>query len=119
MTAHAPEALATRLLFARGEGAPVMSTDWSITDRKMAYTVQDATLRVLGPAGGWKVGAPSASAEPTWAPLPKRGMLPSGSTLHGPAWRVRGIELEVAVRLGRDVAAGSLQDPAAILGCID
>lgn len=119
MTSHVPDALAARLLLARGEGPPVPPTDWLIPDHATAHAVQDATLRVLGPVGGWKVGAASPTAEPGAAPLPARGLLPGGSTLHGPAWRLRGIELEVAVRLGRDVQAGDLDDPAALPGCIE
>ena len=63
-----------------------------------------ATLAALGPVRGWKVGAKNLAMEPTAAPLPASGLLATGCSLQGPAWQVRGIELEVAVRLGRDLA---------------
>jgi 2-keto-4-pentenoate hydratase len=55
--------------------------------------------------GGWKVGAALPGATPTCAALPLTGLLPSGSVLRGPQWRSRGIEVEVALRLGRDLVA--------------
>lgn len=81
-------------------------------DRRAAYAVQDATLVALGPVGGWKVGAKHLEAEPTAAPLPAAGLLPGGCTLLGPDWQLRGIELEVAVRLGRDLAPADAHLPA-------
>src|SRR5687768_14457374 len=41
--------------------------------------------------------------EPTCAPLPAAGLLPDGALLRGPAWRLRGIEVEVAFQLGADL----------------
>ena len=62
-------------------------------------------MATLGSAGGWKVGARSALLEPACAPLPASGVLESGAALSGPAWRTRGIEVEVAVRLRCDLVA--------------
>ncbi|AEG92264.1 2-keto-4-pentenoate hydratase [Ramlibacter tataouinensis] len=85
-----------------------------------AYAIQDATLRVLGPHGGWKVGAASAQAMPNCAPLPSSGLLPGGATLARPGAALRGIELEVAVRLGRDLLPDGRVLPAAeIVAAVD
>lgn len=75
-------------------------------DARTAYAVQDATLQLVGTAGGWKVGARAPDAEPGCAPLPVQGIVPSGATLAGPPWRMRGIEVEVAVRLRSDIDCG-------------
>jgi 2-keto-4-pentenoate hydratase len=68
-----------------------------------AYAIQDATVAELGPVGGWKMSARSTQQEPTCAPLPAEGLLPDGAVLAGPAWRLRGIEVEVGFRLGVDL----------------
>ncbi|CAN5630880.1 hypothetical protein BH11PSE7_BH11PSE7_31990 [soil metagenome] len=60
-------------------------------------------MATLGPTGGWKVGAKSALAEPACAPMPASGLMPSGSQLVGAPWLLRGVELELAFRLGRDL----------------
>jgi 2-keto-4-pentenoate hydratase len=67
------------------------------------------SLATLGPVGGWKVGAKgSAGLEPSLrAPAGRAGCWPAGCpTVTGSAWAMRGMELEVAVRLGRDLDAG-------------
>jgi 2-keto-4-pentenoate hydratase len=97
---------ATLLLAARERGAGLPSRDIRPADRAAAYAIQDATLARLGPIGGWKVGAKSPEAEPTAAPLPASGILASGVALSGPAWRLRGIEAEVALRVAHDITDG-------------
>jgi 2-keto-4-pentenoate hydratase len=101
-----PGDAARRMLAARKGAAAVRSRDVAPPDTAAAYAVQDETLRALGPIGGWKVGAASPVAEPACAPLPAAGLLGDGATLLGPPWQMRGIEVEVAVRLGRDLGAG-------------
>lgn len=97
---------ASLLLAARERGAGIPWRDVLPADRAEAYAIQDATLARLGPIGGWKVGAKSPEAEPTAAPLPAGGILASGVALTGPAWRLRGVEAEVALRVARDVVGG-------------
>ncbi|HSI54924.1 MAG TPA: fumarylacetoacetate hydrolase family protein [Ramlibacter sp.] len=98
-----PVAVARRLAAAH-KGAPAVAhLDVLPPDRDNAFAVQDATLAALGPVGGWKVGAKGPTMEPSCAPLPARGVLASGARLIGPPWHMRGIEVEVAVRLGRDL----------------
>jgi 2-keto-4-pentenoate hydratase len=96
-------ALCARRLLAARDGAVVPSTEVLPHDATGAYAVQDAIMAVLGPVGGWKVGAKGAEAEPACAPLPASGLLPSGSRLVGAPWLLRGVELEVAFLLGRDL----------------
>ena len=105
MTVHSSEAQAAarRLLAARDRGTGVPFREVLPADRAGAFAVQDATVAGLGPVGGWKVGAKGPAAEPTCAPLPAAGILPMGAHLQGPQWQLRGVELEVAFRLGQDL----------------
>lgn len=103
--------IAQRLLEARQNGALLDAREVLPMDAAAAYAVQDATAAALGPVGGWKVGAAGPAAEPSCAPLPASGLLPSGSQVAG---RLRGIEVEVALRLGRDI-----DDPADLPSAID
>ena len=96
-------AAAQRLLDARKQHAGVPFRDILPADRAGAFAIQDATLATLGPIGGWKVGAKGIAAEPSCAPLPAAGIVPMGAQLQGPQWQLRGVELEVAFRLGRDL----------------
>ncbi|SFP63769.1 2-keto-4-pentenoate hydratase [Variovorax sp. OK605] len=88
---------------ARREGRRVLSSLLQPRDLDTAYAIQDATLAALGPAGGWKVGAGAPGMEPRCAPLPAEGLVPGGALLHGTGWHLRGIEAEVAFRLGADL----------------
>ncbi|WP_349630696.1 2-keto-4-pentenoate hydratase [Bradyrhizobium liaoningense] len=95
---------ADRLIAARSSGQAVDWRDVLPSDRAGAYAIQDATLARLGPSGGWKVGASGPDAEPVCAPLPASGLLASGARL-GSEFRLRGVEVEVALRVGRALAA--------------
>ncbi|HJS03211.1 MAG TPA: 2-oxopent-4-enoate hydratase [Variovorax sp.] len=98
-----PDTAARALNRARREGRRVPSTLLQPVSLREAYAIQDATLVAIGPVGGWKVGARGPGQEPTCAPLPAAGLLPDGALLQGPAWRLRGIEVEVAFQLGADL----------------
>src|SRR5437763_551154 len=68
---------------------------------EQAYLVQREVMQQLGEIGGWKVGAPSPTADSfTCAPLPASGIVSSPAQL---SCRDRGIEAEIAVHLGRDL----------------
>ena len=111
---------ARRLVAAHKGATPVPHQDVLPPDRAAAYAVQDATLAGLGAIGGWKVGAKDPAAEPGCAPLPAKGVMASGATLLGPPWRMRGIEVEVAVRLGKDlIPASGEPDAATVQAAID
>jgi 2-keto-4-pentenoate hydratase len=75
--------------------------------REEAYAIQDATLAEIGPIAGWKVGAKGIDAEPICAPVPVSCLLASGTRLSGNAWALRGIEVEVALRVGQDLDVGN------------
>ncbi|MDA9509923.1 hydratase [Bradyrhizobium sp. CCBAU 11386] len=86
------------MVAARSSG-PVSWRDILPSDRAAAYAIQDATLARIGPAGGWKVGASNPEAEPICAPLPASCLLASGVRLG--TGLLRGVEAEVALRVGR------------------
>ncbi len=99
----APAEAAQALCRARRDGRRVMSSLLPSHDRRAAYAIQDATLAALGPIGGWKVGASAPGREPVCAPLPAEGLVPGGASLVGAAWHLRGVEAELAFRLGTDL----------------
>jgi len=102
---------AERLLEARRSGISAAWHDHGLPDRTAAYAVQDIVALQLGPVAGWKVGAAAPNAEPIGAPCPAIGVFESPSAFDGPAWRMRGVEVEVGLRLGRDlVGAPSRSD---------
>ncbi|PKA44490.1 2-keto-4-pentenoate hydratase [Rhizobium sullae] len=92
--------MAARLIISRQGGTPLPWQEALPGDHDEAYAVQDATLAPLGRIGGWKVGAKTPFAEPTCAPLPVSGLVTSGSRL-GAGFRLRGVEVEVALRVRR------------------
>jgi 2-keto-4-pentenoate hydratase len=99
---------AQALLQARRTGQAVPAVE--LPDAAAAYAVQDAVAAELGWfAGGtarhWKSGGPSREAQATHAPLPPAGVWKSGSSAGDWPFQFRGIEAEVALRLGRDVDA--------------
>lgn len=92
-------------------------------DDAMAYAIQRKTLDELGPIGGWKVGAPGPDAPPNCAPLPASGIHPSPTRIHASAAALRGVEAEIAFRLGadlppRDEPYGRAEVIAAIACCL-
>jgi len=106
------QAAARRLVAARGGAARPSWREIAPADRPGAYAIQDATIAQLGGlVAGWKVGARGPGEEPHCAPLPMRrpgspqpmGLPASGAVLDGPQWQLRGVEVEVALRLRRDL----------------
>src|SRR5579863_8568039 len=61
---RAPDAVLT-------DGLPKQFRPLSLAD---SIAIQMATMAVLGPIGGWKVGAANATAEPSASPLPLSGI---------------------------------------------
>jgi 2-keto-4-pentenoate hydratase len=68
-----------------------------------AYAIQDAVASKLGAIGGWKVGAKSASAEPTCAPLPATLILRSPQRFAAGRFAHNGVEAELAFTLSHDL----------------
>ena len=96
------------LLEARRTGDAVAAPE--LADAAAAYAVQEGVAQasgwtVDGPARHWKSGGPSRDAVLTHAPLPPAGVWASPADAR--AWRFhqRGIEAEVALRLGEAVDA--------------
>jgi 2-keto-4-pentenoate hydratase len=111
------------LLQARRTHRSTPAADVPLTDAAAAYSVQAGVAQALGWFGGaiprhWKSGGPSRDAPLTHAPLPPAGVWASPADAREHSWpfHFRGIEAEVALRLGRDVdpaLAATLDVPAA------
>jgi 2-keto-4-pentenoate hydratase len=116
-------AAAQRLVRAHKGAALVPGAEIGAKDRPSAYAVQDAVAQALGNVGGWKVGAARPTDEPACSPLPAAGIFQSSATLLGPAWRLRGVEVEVAIRLAHDLVPGAgetgILAPARVIEAID
>lgn len=112
---------AAQLLLATRQGGPAVDAQTVLAlSPQEAYAVQDATLAHMGPIGGWKVGAAGPNAEPGCAPLPASCLVPSGAVLQGAPWVLRGVEVEVALRLGRDLdPQGLLLSPEELAPAFD
>lgn len=83
-------------------------------DADAAYAVQEGVARELGwfgaaPARHWKSGGPSRAQPLTHAPLPPEGVWADGRDARAWPFHWRGIEAEIALRLGHDVAAAHAQ----------
>lgn len=96
--------LGQQLATAFTDARRIAPTGWLPTDAAETYAVQDALLAHLGATiGGWKVGAPNAETEPNCAPLPASGVYASGTALPAARFRARWVELEAALRVGKQL----------------
>ncbi|MCM2253687.1 MAG: hydratase, partial [Ramlibacter sp.] len=112
--------VARRLVRAHKGVAVLRHADVPARDSAAAYAVQDETVQGLGAVGGWKVDARTPGTEPRCAPLPAGGLHASGAALVGPQWRMRGVEVELALRLGRDlVCPAGEPDEAMLRGAVE
>ncbi|HET7793513.1 MAG TPA: fumarylacetoacetate hydrolase family protein [Rhizobacter sp.] len=118
------DAVIDALLTARRTRSGSDATSLSVPTADDAYLVQAAMANELGwfddgPARHWKSGGASRSAVMTHAPLPPAGIWASPADARDWPFRLRYIEAEVALRLGRDVdadrAAGLDMDSARAL----
>ncbi len=103
------EGLAARLLAARRHRQPIARLPEVAVPKsaEAAYRVQDEVTRALGRIAGWKVGAPSDSAEPNCAPLLADRVRSSPARFAATEFRLLGVEAELAFRLGIDLPARS------------
>jgi 2-keto-4-pentenoate hydratase len=102
------DATVQALLQARRGGRPVPAP--ALGDADAAYAVQQAVARALawfddGAPRAWKSGGPSREAVQTHAALPPDGVWVSPADARRQTWQLRGIEAEIALRLGRAVDA--------------
>ena len=93
------------LLDARRTGRPIADLPKEMQPKSLeeAYFVQDRMSWAYDAVGGWKVGAPSPEAEPSFAPMPKAWISCSGCELRGLSHRYRGLEAEIAFCMGADL----------------
>jgi 2-keto-4-pentenoate hydratase len=112
------------LLQARRQGRPVPAP--VLDDATAAYAVQAAVARELDWFGGsvpcyWKSGGASRQAVPTHAPLPPDGVWTSPAQARDWPFCRRGIEAEIALRLGERVDAAKARslEPAEAEALVD
>jgi 2-keto-4-pentenoate hydratase len=115
---------ADALLAARRSGRPVPAV--VPADATAAYATQAAVARALGwfdagPPRHWKSGGASRTSLQTHAALPPAGVWASPARAGAWPLRLRGIEAELALRLGLDVdaALAATLDPAAATALVD
>lgn len=114
--------IADALVRARRTGRPVDADQFLIADASQAYRVQALVAQALGWFGTaapshWKSGGPARDAVLTHAPLPPDGVWPSPADAGAWPFRWRGVEAEIAFRLGSAVdssLAASLTPHAAV-----
>ncbi len=97
------EAAAAFLLGLRRQGAEPKSDlpdDLRPKTLEEAIAVQMATMRAIGPVGGWKVGAANAESTPAASPLPASGIRPSPAVVATPR---HGAECEISFTFGRSL----------------
>lgn len=118
------DAVSQALITARQAGTPAAAAVLAGVDE--AYAVQAAVARALGwfargPARHWKSGGRSLQAPLTHAPLPPAGVCTSPADLRALPLQLRGIEAEVALRLGApvDAALAATLDAAAAAALVD
>lgn len=127
-TLSTPGSVADALVRARREHRPASAAALAgmPTSAEEAYAVQMEVARQLGwfgaePPRHWKSGGPSRDAVLTHAPLPPAGVWHSPARSGPWPFHLRGIEAEVALRLGRDVdtAQAAALDAAGAAALID
>jgi 2-keto-4-pentenoate hydratase len=95
------------LLKARSAATPVddLSAPMMATSLEEAYFVQDAMAHKLQPESilDWKVGAPASDASPFFCPMIRAWVGTDGGTFAGQRLRLRGLEAEIAFKIGKDL----------------
>lgn len=113
--------IAARLAQAWRDRQPIPAAALDVRTEDDALAVQLATWRRMEPGaarpGGWKVGAKGAEAPVSEAPLPAACLLVSGARV--PGGTLRGVELELALRVCREVHEAAATSPAALASAFD
>jgi len=93
------------LLDARRTNQPItdLPKEFRPTTLEEAYFIQDRMSWAYEAIGGWKVGAPTPEATPSFAPMPAAWITCSGCELRGVMHRYRGVEAEIAFKMGADL----------------
>lgn len=121
------EALVAELVGVRQGAKPLADAgSWTISTAEQAYRVQAGVATQCGWfAGGppmyWKSGGPSRDNVLTHAPLPPGGVVQSAANLQDWPFAMRGVEAEIALRLGQavDVAMACALDAAEARKLVD
>lgn len=100
---------AQRLIAARRSRQPALAIGACPPDAAAAYAAQEAVAQALdwfghAPARHWKSGGPVRETVLTHAPLPPKGVWTSPAQAGAWPFQLRGIEAEIALRLGQDVS---------------
>jgi len=127
MTSSNIDRVAQALLSARSEQGCADAGQFAtaLENAEQAYAVQSAVARALGwqatGAGYWKSGGASREAVLTHAQLPPAGVWTSPAHAGGWPFTWRGIEAEIALRLGQgvDAAQAAALDYAGAAGLIE
>jgi len=93
------------LLDARRTNKPITDLPAQLrpTTLDEAYFIQDRMSWAYEAIGGWKVGAATPDATPAFAPMPAMWVTCSGCEMRGMTHRYRGVEAEIAFRMGSDL----------------
>ena len=102
--------IADALIAARSGGEQVDAERCAIADFEQAYRIQALVLQRCEAGSDasphcWKSGGASRQTELTHALLPSAGIWVSPAQAGGWPFRIRGVEAEIALRLGRTVDA--------------
>lgn len=97
------ERAANLLAEARRSGRPALPFAPGPADQDEAYAVQDRVCAMLGPVGGWKVGARTPDGPPSAGPLLQELIQTSPAAWPTHVFHLRGVEAEVAFKIGRDI----------------
>lgn len=101
--AFSPESFANVLVEARRTRRRLPAEMPGPEDAASAFAVQDRVAAAFGPVGGWKVGRAGADAPVTAAPLFASLVRTSPCAWPAAEFGLIGIEVEIAVRLGRSL----------------
>jgi 2-keto-4-pentenoate hydratase len=107
MKPEAIESAARLLLEARRQSRPLAALPEPCrpADEADAYAIQDAVARQLGAIRGWKVGAPTPEAAPSFGPI--FTIVEAPAVFPSASHRLFGIEAEIAFRFARDLPGGA------------
>lgn len=99
---------AASLIAGHDGGQPIDTVAAHLVPADMAgvYALQDEIIRQIGPVGGWKILA-GAPGEPTCSPIPAKRYFAGGASINSARHRFVLAEVEIAVKLGADLPAGT------------
>lgn len=103
----------TKLLLAHREAGTtvdVLPAELIPADLASAYAIQDETIVALGSVGAWKIAPFPETGEPACSPLLASAIYPEGVRLKHSDLPGLGIEVEVAVKLSRDLPCTASED---------